>query len=279
MWSKIIWILNLSPDSFSDGRIYSHNELENRIQNLIDNGADIIDIGAESTAPGSKPITLEEELRRLGDFFKIQEKFQNSWVQFSLDTKKSLVAKTWIENWISLINDVSWGRADSDMYSVIASNPTTQYVVMYSKNADGHADLYEHKNPQNIIKTVIDFFDATIPRLLSEGIQKEQIILDPGMGSFISTDPADSIRILQSLPLLKERYHLPFLIGTSRKGFLNKISPDKWPQDRLASSIVSSLFASIQGADYLRVHDVYEMRQAWRMWDICTWVDSIQNSI
>jgi len=113
------------------------------------------------------------------------------------------------------------------MYSVIASNPTTQYVVMYSKNADGHADLYEHKNPQNIIKTVIDFFDATIPRLLSEGIQKEQIILDPGMGSFISTDPADSIRILQSLPLLKERYHLPFLIGTSRKGFLNKISPDK----------------------------------------------------
>ena len=113
------------------------------------------------------------------------------------------------------------------MHRLIALHPEIRYIVMYCKNLSGHADLDDEKNPKDILATVTDFFDTMIPLLLEKGIQHNQIILDPGMGSFISTEANDSVKILQSIPLLKTRYTLPILIGTSRKGFLTKLSPDK----------------------------------------------------
>lgn len=212
---KIIGILNLSPDSFSDGRSYSLDELRDRIQTLIDNGADVIDVGAESTAPGSNPISLEEELERLGDFFSLVGEFPDTI--FSLDTKKSQVAKIGIEHGIKIINDVSGGRNNEAMIPLIASHPEIKYILMYCKNINGHADQDENKNPEDIMKTLVQFFDETLERIRRAGVHDEQIILDPGMGSFISTNPLDSVQVLQSLSFLKERYHLPILIGTSRK--------------------------------------------------------------
>ena len=266
MPTKIVWVLNLSPDSFADWYIYSAHSLEQKIHKLIQDGADVIDVWAERTTPGSTPVTLEEELHRLEDFFVLLEKFKNTPVQFSLDTKKYLVARKGIEKWVHMINDVSAWRADKDMHWLIAEHPETQYVVMYCKNPYGHADLETEKNPEDILATVIEFFDNFLPMLSTQWIRKEQIILDPGMGSFISTDYRDSIKILQSIWILKTRYNLPLTISTSKKRFLSKISPDKWPYDRVGSSIVSSLFASTQGADYIRMHNVYEMRQALQTW-------------
>jgi dihydropteroate synthase len=225
----------------------------------------MIDVGAESTAPGSRSISLEEELHRLEDFFAIIEDFIGK-VMFSLDTKKMKVAKIGIEKGVKIINDVSGGRNDTDMMRLIAGHPEVKYCIMYCKNPSGHADQDESKNPEDIMQTLVQFFDETLERTRRAGVHDEQIILDPGMGSFISTDPLDSIRVLHSLETLKHKYSLPLLIGTSRKWFLGKLSPDKWPGDRLASSIVSSLYALNQWADYVRVHDVYEMKQAIEIW-------------
>jgi dihydropteroate synthase len=262
--TQIVGILNLTPDSFSDGRSYTKEELRARIKKLIDDGTDIIDVGAESTAPGSIPISTKEELKRLSEFFLLMREFRE--VIFSLDTKKAQVAKIGIENGIRIINDVSGGRNDEKMMPLIVSNPEVSYIIMYCKNPNGHADQDEGKNPEDIMKTLVQFFDERLERTRRAGIHDEQIILDPGMGSFISTDSFDSVKVLQSLPLLKTRYHLPILVGTSRKWFLWYLSPDKWPHDRLASSIVSSLYGMSRWADYVRVHDVYEMRQAINTW-------------
>lgn len=267
MSTKIVGILNVAPDSFSDGKIYTRDEIQDRIQKLIDDGADIIDIGAESTAPGRQPIPLEEELKRLDDFFAIVGEFQ--WqILFSLDTKKSEVARIALDHGVNIINDVSGGRNDTALFPLIASRPESNIVLMYCKNSNGHADQEKSKNPTDILWAVSDFFDEILTDARIKGVRDSQIILDPGMGAFISTDAADSVTILQSISILKKRYHLPLLIGTSRKGFLSRLSPDKWPHDRLASSIVSSIYAMWQWANYLRVHDVYEMRQARQLWEI-----------
>lgn len=267
MSSKIVWVLNLSPDSFSDGKDYTLNELGNQIQKLIDDGVDIIDVGAESTAPGSSPISTEEELGRLKNFFAIISYFREKGIVFSLDTKKSKIAQIGIDAGIKIINDVSGGRYDPYMVDVIAKNRNISYIIMYCKNEYWHADLEPEKNPWDIFTTVTHFFDTTLPYMVSRGVHQEQIILDPGMGSFVSTDENDSIRILYLLPELKKRYQLPILVGTSRKWFLGKISPDKGPNDRIASSLVSSIYALDRWADYVRVHDVYEMRQAITVWN------------
>lgn len=112
------------------------------------------------------------------------------------------------------------------MMSLIASHPDVMYIMMYCKNPSGHADSDHEKNPKNILSSIQQFFDETIYKAHKSGIKTSQIILDPGMGSFISTEPQDSILVLQSLTQLKKIYHLPILVGTSRKGFLGKISPD-----------------------------------------------------
>lgn len=265
--AKIVGILNVAPDSFSDGRIYSQKELYARIQKLLDDGADIIDVGAESTAPWSKPISTEEELERLEDFFHIMKNFRNK-TTFSLDTKKSYIAKIGIQHGVTIINDVSGWRNDPDIIDTIANNPSVSYICMYCKNRNGHADRDDTKNPIDIIGAISWFFDRTVTHLKWQGVEEKQIILDPGMGAFISTNPVDSLRVLRSLPYFTERYQLPVLIGTSRKGFLSNISPDYWIHDRLASSIVSSLFAIEQWASFIRIHDVHEMRQAQRIWQV-----------
>jgi len=265
MNGKIVGVLNVSPDSFSDGRIYTRDELRWAIKQLIHDWADIIDVGAESTAPGSLSISEDEEFGRLRDFFEIMHEFREE-VIFSLDTKKSTIAERWIECGVGIINDVSGGRNDPEIIDIIAQNPSVSYVCMYCKNTHGHADRDSSKNPADIITTITSFFDERLASLYASGVSEKQIILDTGMGAFISTDPMDSVRVLQSIPLFLSRYHLPLLVGTSRKWFLSELSTDRWPEDRLASSVVSSLYALEQWASYVRVHDIHEMRQAIQVW-------------
>lgn len=256
-WSKIVGILNLSPDSFSDGTRYTRNTLHHKIQELISDWADIIDVGAESTAPWSSPVSMEEELSRLNDFFWIMQEYS---MPFSLDTTKAEVAKKWIECWVSFINDVSGGRADSHMIDIIAQT-SIPYIVMYSKNHTGRADHTPIEYPHGVVEHILQYFEERISILEKSWVNREQIILDPGMGKFISNDYHDSVSILQNIDKFKQHFWLPILIGTSRKWFLKEISPDKWPRDRVGSSLTSSLYAMTQWTDYLRVHDVRWMKQ------------------
>ena len=158
-----------------------------------------------------------------------------------------------------------------------------KYVMMYCKNDSGKADKQLIIYPQWIVDTVIEFFQTQIAIAAQAGIHREQIILDPGMGAFVSQDPDDSIRLLQAIPLIKKTFDLPIHICTSRKWFLGKLvqlpswergvggdlNLDNWPADRVGSSLATTLFAAQQGADYLRVHDVRWTRQGidilWKM--------------
>jgi len=256
--TKLVAILNLSPDSFSDGRSYTIDELRERIQELIDDGADIIDVGAESTAPGSLPIDAQEELSRLSDFFSLLQEFPET--VFSLDTTKSFVAHEWIKHGVKMINDVSWGRADPMMFDIVAEEQIP-IVIMYAKNDSWRADKEDRDDEIDIIEHIKAFFHERLYAAYHAWIQPHQIILDPGMWSFISPNPQDSKKVLQSLPLLIQEFQLPLYIGTSRKGFLGKRTSDRWPKDRVWSSLWSALYAYWQGASYLRVHDLRRTKQ------------------
>lgn len=254
---KLVGICNLSPESFSDGAS-TQIILQTRIENLIADGADIIDLWAVSTAPDAPMISEKEELSRLQEAFSLISKFPDTI--FSLDTTRASVARIGIENGITMINDVSWWRADPAMYSVVAELGV-QYVLMYCKNPSGRADKEHIDYPEGIVSHVIDFFHTQIALAEQAGVSRSQIILDPWMGAFVSHDPMDSIRLLQAIPMFIETFALPVYICTSRKGFLGKLSQDNGPSDRVGSSLGSSRYALQQGASYIRIHDVRWMRQ------------------
>lgn len=258
--SKIVWILNLTPDSFSgDWKSYNEQELITKIEKLINDGADIIDVWAESTAPWSSEISFEEELNRLEIFFKVIKNFKN--VVFSLDTIKSEIAEIWVKHWVKMINDVSGWRFDENMFTLISKNPEIKYVLMYGKNSSWRADLEENTDKRDILEKIFEFFDERIKKAEKYWISKNQIILDTWMWAFISNDYLDSVKVLQNIQKIKSRYNLSIYIWTSRKWFLSKIIKDNWPQDRLWSSLSSSIYAILNWADYIRVHDVREVRQ------------------
>jgi len=260
----LVWICNLSPESFSDGE-KTQITLQTRIENLVADGADIIDLWAVSTAPDAPIITEQEELSRLQEAFSLITQFPDTI--FSLDTTRASVARMGIDYWISMINDVSWWRADPAIYGLIAETGV-QYVLMYCKNSSGHADKDIIAYPQGIVDHVTDFFHAQISLAQQVGVRREQIILDPWMGAFVSQDPIDSIRLLQAIPEIKKTFGLPVYICTSRKWFLGKLSQDHGPSDRVGSSLASSRYAIQQGADYIRIHDVRWMRQVVEVIDV-----------
>lgn len=264
--AHLVWVLNLSPNSFSDGKQWNEEELIARIQELQKDGADIIDIWAEATNPSSCAVTLDEELNRLATFFDCCDQIE---IPYSLDTVKSQVAVEGIKHWVTMINDVSGGRFDDEMYSIVADHKF-KYVMMYCKNPTWRADLQARESWISVVETIIDFFDQQLEIAYRKWILKDQIIIDPGMWAFISTDPNDSKVVLQSLWLLKERYELPVYACTSRKWFHSKVTYDTGAQDRVWSSIASSWFAILQGADYIRVHDV---RWAKQFLDIMQYLD------
>ena len=262
--AKIVGVLNVSPDSFSDGRTWDRESLRKRIAKLTEDGADMLDVGAESTAPDSEMVDETEELQRLADFFTL---VKTVGIPFSIDTVKSGVAEAAIRHGATVINDVSGGRADPRMLSVLAAHPDVSYVLMYSKNPFGRANRLPRTGEGDILEEICAFFEERTLSCETAGIARKRLILDPGMGAFISMDAADSVRVLQNLPRLRERFGLPIYVGTSRKGFLGKIAADRGPQDRLGSSLAAAIYAVQNGADYLRVHDVRETRQFMRVWN------------
>lgn len=257
--AKIVGILNISPDSFSDGQQRTKETLHERILELVHHGADIIDVWAESTAPGSQEITKEVELERLEIFFLCIEEHIYP-VAFSLDTTKAEVARIGIQHWIQYINDVSGWRQDPYMYACIASHPEVKYICMYAKNNSWRADV-ETTTYVDIVDTIHTFFHERIQLMQERWIKLSQIILDPWMWAFVSSSAQDSVDILQHIWNFKKKHQLPLFVWSSRKWFLKTLSPDSWPISRVWSSVASSWYAITQWATYIRVHDVLAMKQ------------------
>lgn len=251
--SRIMGILNVTPDSFSDGGdLCSVADVVRKAKQMVKDGADILDIGGESTGPGSVEVPLEEELRRVIPAIKaVRKVLPKVWI--SVDTWKAEVAERAIRAGADLINDVTALRGDRNMLNVVLKNKVP-ICLMYSKDPSARTTLssVEYKD---VMKTIKKFLKE---RLKFAG--DVQAIIDPGMGGFVSMNPEYSYEILERLGELKE-FGCPILVGTSRKSFLMARFGNKPPKERLEGSLITALQAAINGAHILRTHDVKITRE------------------
>ncbi len=247
----IMGILNLTPDSFSDGG--AHNTLQKalkRVEEMEDEGADIIDIGGESTGPNSKKISAQEEINRIIPILKEIKKITS--LPISIDTYKAEVARIAIEEGASIINDVTALRGDKKMGELIKKHKLP-VIIMYSKDKTPRATLIP-KNYKNVIKSIKTFLEERIEFAKKIGIKKEQIIIDPGMGAIISSIPKYSFEVIAKLNSLKT-LSCPILIGISRKSFLGGDI-----NSRDEKSAILSAIAYINGASIIRTHNIKETK-------------------
>lgn len=249
---KIMGVLNLTPDSFSDGgKFFEVESAKNHFFSMLDAGADIVDVGAESTGPNSKVVSEKVEIERLSEFFS---QIQTKGRVISVDTYKSKVAKWALEQGVSIINDVSGLRASPDMADVISAYKS-KVVIMYSRMSERFP--HSSKNPKeydNLLDDISSFFDERISYALSKGIDENNIILDPGMGSFLSPNGDYSWQLIGHASELKERYKgFPLLYAVSRKGFIKDLS-GKANLDFITKVIELDLINA--GVDIIRTHEV-----------------------
>ncbi len=242
----IMGILNITPDSFSNGGEYI--DIYKSIyhaQKMVEDGADIIDVGGESTRPGSKIVSIDEELGRVIPV--IEELSQITNVPISIDTYKHEVAEAAILAGASIINDI-WGLQKDKQMAVIAKKYNVPVIAMH--NHDGNE--YE----KDIIEEIKMFFNKTLKIAKENNISKNMIILDPGIG--FGKTYEQNIEIIQRLEELRELG--PILLGTSRKSTLGKIL-DLPPKDRIEGTLATTVIGIQKGVDIVRVHDVLENKR------------------
>lgn len=226
----VMGILNVTPDSFADGGKYlTKEDAINRGRRLVIEGADIVDVGGESTRPGADRITEEEELKRVIPVVK--ELVKNGAV-VSIDTMRSEVAQQGIAVGATYINDVSGGLTDEKMAKVIASNPKVQYIAMHWR---GHSkQMQKEVSYKDVVKEVKEELDERVSILLKSGVSNEQIILDPGIG--FAKESEHNWKLLQNIERLSLLGY-PLLVGVSRKNFLGELINAENPDDREAATI------------------------------------------
>jgi len=256
----IIGILNVTPDSFWDGGAYAGTENALRhARKMVADGADIIDIGGESTRPGSEPVTSAEEIQRIKPVVELL--IEDAQVPLSIDTRKADVAREMLQAGGHMINDVSGLKHDPAMAEVVAESGAP-VVIMHMRGT-----------PETM-RTLTDYDDVTgdVKRELAEqvavaeaaGILSRNIIVDPGIG--FSKTAEQSVELIARLDELKD-LGKPILLGTSRKSFIGKtLGLD--PQDRLEATITSCIVGVRNGANILRVHDVKAVSRALKMYEV-----------
>ncbi len=253
--SKIMGVLNVTPDSFSDGGLF-FNQIKayDQAVHMTNNGAAIIDVGGESTRPGSKIVNEENEWKRIKNvIIKIKKKFPK--IPLSLDTRKSYVMRKGIECGINIINDVSGLNFDKKSFKIINSNS----IPFILHHMQGTPDTMQ-KNPKydDAILDIYDFFEKKIDFCLKQKYKREFIIVDPGIG--FGKNLHHNLRILSKISILHS-LGCPILIGTSRKRFIEHIVTKFDTPDRTGGTLASVLYGLSQGVQLFRVHNVKEINQ------------------
>ncbi len=252
----VVGILNVTPDSFSGDGLADAPDLLGQAHKLVSDGATILDIGGESTRPGSQAVPLSEELRRLLQIVPlIAQK-----VFVSVDTYKAAVAEEMLRAGARMINDVSALRADPALAAVVARY-NAFVVLMYSKEEDDHPHAtFAERHYTDVVAEIAAFLRKRIDFACAAGIARNRILIDPGMGRFISHDPAYSFQVINELARLREfGITQPIMVGVSRKGFLLKGEADTQILDR--QSQLLALKALQNGATLIRTHNVELARQ------------------
>jgi len=249
----IAGILNVNPDSFSDGGTYL--DIDNAVKyakHMLEAGADIIDIGGESTRPGYEPVSIEVELSRVLPVIKRLR--EETKAVISIDTQKAEVARQALIAGAHIVNDILGLQGDPDMARVVAEF-SAGIIVMHNSKTGEYTD---------VIQDMKDFFSRSLQLAAETGIDESRIVLDPGIG-FAKTFE-NNIDILSRLEELNS-FGLPVLLGTSRKRFIGTIL-DKPVLERLEGSLATAVLGIAKGVDILRVHDVEEIKRATKVTDV-----------
>ncbi|AFY54990.1 Dihydropteroate synthase [Rivularia sp. PCC 7116] len=250
----LMGVLNVTPDSFSDGGEFNEPAAAlNQAQALAAAGADIIDVGGQSTRPGAQQISVEEELERVLSVIEIIRPKIN--IPISVDTTSSIVAKKAINSGADIVNDISGGTFDSSMFSTIASL-NVPLVLMHIRGTP--QTMQQMTDYQDVIKEIYSFLSQQITAATTAGIKRENIIIDPGIG--FAKNLEQNLEIFRRLAELKQ-LDCPILVGASRKSFIGRILKQPDPKARVWGTAAACCAAILNGADILRVHDVEQMRE------------------
>lgn len=252
---QIMGVLNLTEDSFYDGGYFlAPSAAVEHARAMIEAGAQILDIGAESTRPGSHEVSAEIEWQRIQPVLT-EIKAMNSGILISIDTQKAEIAEKALALGADIINDISALQYDPDMVKVIAAHPRTKVILMHMQGRPQNMQI----NPQyeDVLSEVMDFLKQRAEYAISQGIAKERIILDPGIG--FGKKLQHNLTLLAEFGSLGELGY-PLLLGASRKSFINAISPSPASR-RLGGSLAIAMWACLNQVSIIRVHDVHEHRQ------------------
>lgn len=250
---QIVGIVNVTPDSFSDGGSYFKVEDAARHGfQLVEEGADILDVGGESTRPGADPVSVQEEIDRV---CPVIEKLKDAGVPISIDTRHAKTMEMALHSGAVIVNDIS--ALIHDENSVVAAKKAEKICIMHMQNTPQTMQ----QNPQydDVVETVFEFLEERISFCEKNGIARAKLMVDPGIGFGKTLD--------HNLVLLKNlsRFHdlgVPLFLGVSRKSFIGALNGDVGVDQRLPGSIAAALWCAQQGAHYLRVHDVAATKQA-----------------
>ncbi len=253
----IMGVLNVTPDSFSDGGMYLDREKAlKRVYELVEEGADIIDIGGESTRPGADPVSLEEEIERTIPI--IEHVASRIGVPISIDTYKSEVAKKALDAGATIVNDISGLRFDPEMASLLARYKA-MVIIMHMKGTP--RDMQKDPRYDDVVKEIYSFLEERARFAIDSGVPDDRIVIDPGIGFGKTVD--HNLEIMRKLEEFKS-LGFPLLVGTSRKSFIGAVL-DASVDERIFGTAATVSFAVEKGADVVRVHDVKEMLQVIRM--------------
>jgi dihydropteroate synthase len=256
---SLFGILNLTPDSFSDGGAYADPvQAIARGLELVDAGAAVVDVGAESTNPDAEPVPAAEELRRLQ---AVVPGLLARGVQVSVDTHKPSVMTAMAGLGVQWLNDVRGFRSDESVAAAAASG--CGLVVMFARSAQARAQRQDAP-AATALAEMERFFGERVAALTAAGVARERLVLDPGMGFFLGSSPTPSLWVLKHLPALR-RFGLPLLVSMSRKSFLGAVT-GRPVAERGAATLAAELWAAMTGVDWIRTHDVRAARDALRVW-------------
>jgi dihydropteroate synthase len=255
----LMGVLNVTPDSFSDGgRFFEWTRAVEHGKRLAEEGADILDLGGESTRPGSRPVSEEEELRRVIPVIEVLR--PEISLPISIDTRKAAVAERALQSGADMVNDISALRFDEGMAEVV-SRRRVPVVLMHMRGQP--ETMQADTRYEDLVGEIREFFRERIDYAVSRGIPRDRIILDPGIGFGKSLEEKHNLILLKELGSFRD-LNQPLMVGTSRKGFIGRIL-DLPPEEREEGTLATIVVAVQNGANIVRVHDVRRARRAVQM--------------
>ena len=255
----LMGILNITPDSFFSNSRYSINDALKQAKSMIENGANWIDIGGESTRPGASKISIEEEINRVIPVIKLLRN-ENPKVMISIDTRNHQVARLAIENGANMINDVS-GLRDKKMLDLVLESGCA-VCIMHMNGEPGN--MQDNPFYDDVVEEVASQLEQKAEELVAQGHPKELIVIDPGIG--FGKTQEHNLKLMKSIDRFKTSGYA-LLWGISRKSIIGNITGKSDASDRLSGTLASSIFAALNGVDILRVHDIDEHNDLFKVYD------------